>query len=40
MGKHSKPKTNLQKFMNSPFMDLMTHAAFGLLIAFIFVSAI
>lgn len=40
MGKHSKPKSNLQKFMDSPFMTLVHVLAVAVLFGYVFAAAI
>lgn len=39
MSRHAKPKTNLQKFLTSPFMDLMWVIALGSLFGYVIASA-
>jgi hypothetical protein len=40
MSRHAKPKTNLQKFLNSKFMDLMWVVGIGLLFGYVIAEAI
>lgn len=40
MGKHSKPQSNISKFINSPFMNLVQLLAIGALFGYVFASAI
>lgn len=40
MSRHAKPKTSLQKFLNSKFMDLMWVVGIGLLFGYVIAEAI
>lgn len=40
MGKHGKPKSNLSKFLNSPFMNLVLLVSLGALFGYVFAAAI
>jgi hypothetical protein len=40
MSRHAKPKSNLQKFLNSKFMDLMWIVGMGLLFGYVIAEAI
>ena len=39
MSRHAKPKTNLQKFLDSPFMNVMWVIGIGSLFGYVFASA-
>ena len=40
MSRHAKPKTNLQKFLNSKFMDLMWIVGIGSLFGYVIAEAL
>jgi hypothetical protein len=40
MSRHAKPKTNLQKFLTSPFMDLMWVIGLGALFGYVIAEAL
>jgi hypothetical protein len=39
MSRHAKEKSNLKKFLTSPFMDLMMMLSLGALFGYVFVEA-
>jgi len=40
MGKHGKPQSNISKFLNSPFMNIVQVVAIGSLFGYVFAAAI
>jgi hypothetical protein len=40
MSRHAKPKTNLQKFLDSPFMTMVWIVGIGLLFGYVIAEAI